>query len=128
MRASRIETLYAANVAILTTHQVDAAFWHEWDVFGVPGGVRFFLAFNLVAVLVLARGLGAVAAARPSARRYALACAALGLFTVALHAVFLAVNRVAFWTLPSLALLAATALVSSLLLSGARRSAIASRR
>ena len=97
--------LYVANLALLTTHQADAAYWHEWDVFGVPGGLSFFLAFNIGAVLVLAVGLVRVAQGAGSARRSAVVCAGVGLFTVALHAVFLWLDRTAFWTPSSIGVL-----------------------
>jgi hypothetical protein len=97
--------LYVANLALLTTHQADAAYWHEWDVFGVPGGISFFLAFNLGAVALVAAGLVRVAEGAPSARRAAVLCAALGLVTVALHAVFLWLDRTAFWTPSSIGVL-----------------------
>jgi hypothetical protein len=97
--------LYVANLALLTTHQADAAYWHEWDVFGVPGGLSFFLAFNICAVLVLAAGLVRVAQGAGSARRSAVFCAWVGLFTVALHAVFLWLDRTAFWTPSSIGVL-----------------------
>ena len=71
--------LYIGNIALLTTHQADAAYWHEWDVFGVPGGISFFLAFNFGAVALVAAGLVRVAEGAPSARRAAVLCAALGL-------------------------------------------------
>ena len=51
------ENLYVLNLSLLATHQVDAAYWHEWDVFGVPGGLPFFLVFNLAAVAFLAVGV-----------------------------------------------------------------------
>jgi hypothetical protein len=101
----RATRLYVAQLALLTTHQADAAYWHEWDVFGVPGGLPAFLAFNVGAVALVAAGLVRVAEGAPSARRAAVLCAALGLFTVALHAVFLQLDRTAFWTPSSLAVL-----------------------
>jgi hypothetical protein len=97
--------LYVANIALLTTHQADAAYWHEWDVFGVPGGLSFFLAFNIGAVFVLAAGLVRVAQGAGSARRSAVFCAGVGLFTAALHAVFLWLDRTAFWTPSSIGVL-----------------------
>mgnify|MGYP003349382193 FL=1 len=97
--------LYVGNIALLTTHQADAAYWHEWDVFGVPGGISFFLAFNFGAVALVAAGLVRVAEGAPSARRAAVLCAALGLVTVALHAVFLWLDRTAFWTPSSMGVL-----------------------
>jgi hypothetical protein len=48
-----LNTVAVLNLAFLITHQVDAAFWHEWDMFGIPGGIQFFDLFNLVAFAVL---------------------------------------------------------------------------
>lgn len=43
------------NLALTLTHQVDAAYWHEWEMFGLPGGVQLFNAINvLIFVFVLA--------------------------------------------------------------------------
>jgi hypothetical protein len=104
--------LYVANLALLATHQADAAYWHEWDVFGVPGGLPFFLLFTVAAVALLATGLVRVAERAPQARGFAILCAVVGMFTCALHAVFLALNRTAFWTPESLGLLMAVLLTS----------------
>jgi len=98
--------LYLVNLALLATHQVDAAYWHEWDVFGVPGGLPFFLVFTLGAVALLAVGLVRIAEGARTARTWALLCAGVGLFTVALHTVFLVIDREAFWEPASLAVLA----------------------
>lgn len=104
--------LYVVNLALLATHQADAAYWHEWDVFGVPGGLPFFLLFNVGAVVLLANGLTRVAEGAPSARGFAILCAAVGLFTVVLHGVFLVLDRTAFWTPSSLGLLTAILVTS----------------
>ncbi len=104
--------LYVANLALLTTHQADAAYWHEWDVFGVPGGLPFFLLFNLGAVALLGAGLVRIAEGAPSSRGFAILGGAVGLFTCALHAVFLGLDRTAFWTPESLGLLLAVLLTS----------------
>jgi hypothetical protein len=94
--------LYVLNLALLGTHQCDAVAWREWDVFGVPGGLGFFLVFNLAAMLLLGAGLASVAT---GGRAAALACAATGLVTCGLHMVFLLRDRVAFWSPGSLTLL-----------------------
>jgi len=104
--------LYVANLALLATHQADAAYWHEWDVFGVPGGLPFFLLFNVAAVALLGVGLVRVAEGAPSARGFAILCALVGLFTCALHGVFLRLDRTAFWTPESIALFVAIAATS----------------
>jgi len=110
--AERHVLLYVTNVVLLATHQVDAAYWHEWSVFGVPGGIEGFLVFNVLALAVLQLGLVRVAQRRASARAFTIACAGTGGLTVGLHAVFLVRDRVAFWTAPSLLLLVAIAIVT----------------
>jgi hypothetical protein len=104
--------LYVANLSLLATHQADAAYWREWDVFGVPGGLPFFLFFTVGAVALLGTGLARIAEGAPSARGFVILCAGVGLFTCALHAVFLGLDRTAFWTPASLGLLLAILLTS----------------
>ena len=41
------------NLGLLITHQIDAAYWHEWEMFGIPGGIQFFNIFNLVLFWIL---------------------------------------------------------------------------
>ncbi|MCA2978189.1 MAG: hypothetical protein INH41_13355 [Myxococcaceae bacterium] len=112
--------LYGLDVALLATHQADAAYWREWDVFGVPGGVSFFLAFNLAAMALLLAGFALVAGAHPRARAAAYACAATGLVTCAIHGVFLHLDRHAFWSAPSLFVLGGVAACSVALAAQAR--------
>ena len=54
------------NLSFLITHQVDAAFWHEWDMFGIPGGIQFFDLFNLAAFTLLLACYAAVITRRRS--------------------------------------------------------------
>ena len=64
-----MERWYLATLLALILHQIDAAFWHEWDMFSVPGGIQGFLVFNLAAVGALLRGYRQVAlASRPRER------------------------------------------------------------
>lgn len=114
---SRVEVAATLNLALLATHQVDAAFWHEWDVFGVPGGIHFFLVFNVLAVLALALGLVTIAKQSKGARLASRLSAGLGLITVAIHAVFLVLDPVAFWDVLSIGILVAIGLNAGWLLS-----------
>ena len=107
---SRVEVAATLNLALLATHQVDAAFWHEWEVFGVPGGIHFFLVFNILAVFALALGLVTIAKQSKGARLASRLSAGLGLVTVAIHAVFLVLDPVAFWDVLSISILVATGL------------------
>lgn len=109
---SRDTCVYAVHIALLSTHQVDAAFFHEWEVFALPGGLPFFLAFNWVAMLLLAFGLIEVVQKSSFWRLAARLCAATGALTVGIHAVFLSLVPHAFSTAPSLLVFAAIAAAS----------------
>ncbi|MFO0628935.1 MAG: DUF6713 family protein [Polyangiales bacterium] len=103
-------SLYVLNLSLLGTHQCDAVGWREWDVFGVPGGLRFFLLFNFAAMILLGGGL--VSVASTGRRAGSLACAGVGLVTCGLHGFFLHRDRVAFWSPGSLAILCGILIVS----------------
>ena len=34
---------YAVNATLLITHQVDSAYWEEWGLFHIPGGIQLNL-------------------------------------------------------------------------------------
>ena len=108
-----LRRLYLANAAVLLVHQMDAAYWHEWTLFRMPGGIDLYLVLNVPITLAILSGYGAVTAGRASALAYAWLVAASGLFASGFHAWHLAGGDPAFRALASLALLADTALLSA---------------
>lgn len=109
--------LYGLNFCLLATHQVDAAFQREWELFGVPGEIRFFLAFTLAALLALAWGYEQVARTTRHARLAIRALLGTGAITCLLHAIFLTRGNPEFSQAESLAILSAIAAVSVLQLA-----------
>ena len=105
-------------------HQIYAAFWHEWDMFRVPGGVQGFLVFNLVAVGALLHGYRQVVLAMPSARAYARLCGIVGVGTAAIHVAFATAGREEFHFPLSIAALAACLVAGVGLLLSSRKPAI----
>ena len=104
--------LYLLNAALLFTHQIDSAFWKEWDLFGIPRGIQVFLALNFLLLLVALHGFRQVVSGTKTARAFSLLLAAAGVFAFCIHTFFIATGHPAF-TLPvSLAILGATMLVS----------------
>lgn len=81
--------LYLLNAAVLITHEIDSAYWHEWQLFGLPGGIQLFLGLNLILVIVVLYGLQAIALGRASAVVFSWILVAGGLFAVAIHSFFL---------------------------------------
>lgn len=79
---------YFWTMLFLILHQIDAAYWKEWEMFHVPGGVQGFLVFNLAAITLVLVGYRHVLLATPRAVLYACVCAALGVGTCLIHAGF----------------------------------------
>lgn len=105
--------LYLANATVLITHQIDAAYWHEWTLFGLPGGNQLNLLLNIPIVLLVLLGLQALVAGRKGWQSGYRLLAAAGFFAVGIHGYFLLNGSAAFCQPASLALLLATALLSS---------------
>ena len=92
------KTLALANAALLAVHQIDSAFWHEWDMFGLPGGNQLNLILNIPLVGLVIHAYGRVASDAGAARRWQILIAALGFLTVGIHTAF---SRRAAQNLPS---------------------------
>jgi hypothetical protein len=120
-----MEKSYFATLLALIVHQIDAAYWHEWDLFHLPGGVQGYLLFNLLALPVLLLGYRHVVLGSPQARMYARICAALGIATFLIHAGFAAAGERSFHLPLSIAIIAACLLAGLWLGWRSRRTATA---
>lgn len=111
-RSSRLPALFIANATVLMVHQIDAAYWHEWELFRIPGGNQVNLLLNLpILALVLIAHRETVRASRYARAAHGLLIG-LGFLTVALHSAFFAAGCTQFLQPMSMALLAATGLLS----------------
>jgi len=81
--------LYALNFALLFTHQIDSAYWKEWELFRIPGGVQFNLLVNFVLLLVALGGFSLVLDNVAAGYVFAFVLAAAGIFALAIHGYFL---------------------------------------
>jgi len=109
---SLLPALFIANATVLFVHQIDAAYWHEWELFHIPGGNQVNLLLNLpiVALVLLAHRQVTLASGYTIAAHRLLA--SLGLLTVFLHSGFLVFGSTQFLQPASIALLASTGLLS----------------
>ncbi len=76
------------NLALLITHQVDAAYWHEWEMFSIPGGIQFFNIFNLVLFVLLGACFVAVVERRASGFLGSIVIATTSALVLPIHAGF----------------------------------------
>jgi hypothetical protein len=119
--------MYVLNLTLLATHELDSAYWHEWEMFRLPGGIHFFLILHLLLLLVLIYGLVQVVHWARYARVFSYALAGAGLFALAAHMAFLALDFPQFRSSVSVGLLAAIHAVSVAQIAAVRREARRSR-
>jgi hypothetical protein len=110
---SRLQAPFLANATVLITHQIDAAFWHEWELFHIPGGNQVNLLLNIpIIALVLYAHSRVVADVHTGMFFYKL-LAALGFLTCAIHAGFMVAGSESFVQPMSIALLVTTFVLSA---------------
>ena len=104
--------LYLINATLLVVHEIDSAYWQEWKLFRLPGGIGGFLSIHIPMVFVVLWGLVLVVRQSPGGVIFSLILAAVGLFAFGIHTVFIKLGHPEFKTGMSQALLWATLVVS----------------
>jgi hypothetical protein len=49
--------VYLANSVLLIDHEIDSAYWKEWELFKLPGGLTGFLLLHFPLLLLILLGL-----------------------------------------------------------------------
>ncbi|MFZ3186322.1 MAG: DUF6713 family protein [Pseudomonas sp.] len=83
-----MERSYFLTLCLLILHQIDAAFWREWEMFYLPGGVQFYLVFNILIIPVVLLGYKHVVQSDAKAIVFAELCASLGVLIFVIHSGF----------------------------------------
>jgi len=83
----RVEVLYIGTLILATVHVVDSAYWHEWEVLGLPGGIQFFLVQSLALAVPFFLGVSKLAKGAQSGPLFGIALSGAGMLGFAIHAV-----------------------------------------
>jgi hypothetical protein len=92
--------VYMVNLALLFTHEIDSAYWQEWNLFGLPGGIQLFLILNLILLLITLYGFSALMNNQRSGFVIAMILSLSGLFAFSIHSYFIVTGHSEF-TLPA---------------------------
>ena len=92
----RPRVLALLTTTLLLVHQIDAAFWHEWEMFRLPGGNQLNLLLNLPIVALVIYAYGCIASEAANSAMCQKLIALLGFITVAIHAGFFFAGRSEF--------------------------------
>jgi len=104
--------LYLVNAVLLITHEIDSAFWKEWELFKLPGGGVGFVLLHLPLVFLILWGLVLVFQRSFAGLVLSLILSLGGIFAFTIHAIFIRKGRSEFNVPVSLFLLIATLFVS----------------
>ncbi len=100
------------NSVLLILHEIDSAYWKEWNLFKLPGGITGFLIVHIPLIFVVQLGLVLMFLKLQVGLIFSLILGLSGLFAFSAHMFFIARGRDEFKTPASIAVLAATLIVS----------------
>jgi len=104
--------LYLVNAVLLIDHEIDSAYWKEWDLFGLKGGVGGFLLLHIPLLGTILYGLVLVAQRTIAGLILSLLLCFGGLFAFSIHTYFLRRGHAEFKAPVSQLLLVGTLVVS----------------
>ena len=90
--------LYLTNAILLIIHEIDSAFWKEWELFKLPGGISGFLILHFPLLFLILYGLVLVAEQSFLGLIVSLILSAGGIFAFCIHTVFIRKGRHEFNT------------------------------
>ena len=104
--------LYLLNTVLLILHEMDSAYWKEWELFRLPGGITGFLLLHFPLYVVGLYGLVLVYQGARAGLMLSLFISAAGIFAFCIHTHFLRKGRAEFGTATSRLLLVAVLVMS----------------
>jgi len=104
--------LYLCNSVLLINHEIDSAYWKEWEIFKLPGGITGFLLLHFPLLFIVLYGLVLVARNSFGGLILSLVLCFGGIFAFIIHSYFLKQGRREFDKPVSKIVLVLTLLVS----------------
>ena len=81
--------LYLSNSVLIINHEIDSAYWKEWELFKLPGGINGFLLIHLPLLLFILYGLVLVTRRSFTGLIFSLILCLGGFFAFMIHTYFL---------------------------------------
>jgi hypothetical protein len=104
--------IYLFNAVLLINHEIDSAYWQEWELFRLPGGISGFLLVHFPLLFVVLYGLVLVHQRTLAGLIFSLLLSLGGLFAFSIHTYFLRRGRDEFKAPVSQFILVATLVLS----------------
>ncbi|NIO03297.1 MAG: hypothetical protein GTN74_01425 [Proteobacteria bacterium] len=104
--------LYLTNSVLLISHEIDSAYWKEWDLFRLPGGIAGFLILHFPLLFLIMYGLILVFERSFAGLMFSLILGFAGMFAFGIHMFLIRKGRSEFKTPISLFILITVLIVS----------------
>lgn len=104
--------LYLTNAVLLINHEIDSAYWKEWEIFKLPGGITGFLLLHFPLLFIVLYGLVLIVRDSFWGLIYSLIICFGGIFAFVIHTYFLKQGQKEFDKPLSKLILVLTLLVS----------------
>ena len=97
--------IYLINATLLIVHEIDSAYWEEWKLFGLPGGLQGFLLIHIPLIALFLYGLLEVNIRSLQGNIISMVVGFGGIFAFSIHTYFIRKGHDQFNTLTSKTLL-----------------------
>lgn len=104
--------LYLVNAVLLINHEIDSAYWKEWELFKLPGGITGFLVIHFPLLFLVLYGLILVYKQSDVGLIFSLLLSFGGLFAFGIHMFFIKKGGEEFKIPISIFILVGTLIVS----------------
>ena len=104
--------LYLINAILLINHEIDSAYWKEWELFKLPGEITGFLLLHFPLLFLILYGLIQVIQGSFAGLIFSLVLSLGGAFAFTIHMLFIKKGHKQFKIPVSLVILIATLLTS----------------
>ena len=104
--------LYLTNAVFLINHEIDSAYWREWELFRLPGGIAGFLLVHFPLLFIVLYGLVLIARHSSLGLVFSFVLSFGGIFAFIIHTYFLKKGRDEFNKPISKMILVVTLMVS----------------
>ncbi len=104
--------IYLLNTVVLIIHEIDSAYWKEWELFRLPGGVTGFLLLHFPLLFLVLYGLVLVREGTRAGLIFSILLAGGGIFAFGIHSWFIKRGREEFTSAVSRAILHLTLVLS----------------
>ena len=104
--------IYLVNSVLLINHEIDSAYWNEWELFKLPGGITGFLLIHIPVLFFVLYGLVLVFQQSHTGLIFSLILSLSGIFAFTAHMYFIRKGRDEFKIPMSMFILVSTLIVS----------------